>query len=215
MFCEDKRKLDSGIKREVRSVDHVMEEMDDLILLGYKEVFDDSGTFPVNEWLDEFLKEKKKRDIVFGCNLRPIELPFREMKEAGFRLVLVGLESANKMTLERLNKGYKDNIGNIKKMYEAGLEVHITVMFGYPWQEDPDRTISKVYTLLKNGWVKSVQASVYSEPRTIPNNPEAQECVERVYSVYRKPWFWWRKIKDIRTWQDFTYLVKRLDHTWK
>src|SRR3990167_10995941 len=50
-FCIDTYKLEHGEKRGVRPVDHVMEEIDNLIANGYKEVFDDSGTFPVGKWL--------------------------------------------------------------------------------------------------------------------------------------------------------------------
>src|SRR3990167_3558382 len=53
-FCVDTLKLEQGEKRGIRSVDHVLEEIDDLIANGYREAFDDSGTFPVGKWLEEF-----------------------------------------------------------------------------------------------------------------------------------------------------------------
>src|SRR3990167_2089495 len=53
-FCVDTLKLQQGEKRGLRSVGHVIEEVDDLIRLGFKESFDDSGTFPIGDWLVEF-----------------------------------------------------------------------------------------------------------------------------------------------------------------
>ena len=60
-FCIDTYKLEHGERRGIRSVDHVMEEIDDLISQGYKEVFDDSGTFPVGKWLEEFCQKMQVR----------------------------------------------------------------------------------------------------------------------------------------------------------
>src|SRR3990167_3355889 len=56
-FCIDTAKLQAGEKRGLRSVNHVIEEIYDLIRLGFREVFDDSGTFPVGAWLEEFCQK--------------------------------------------------------------------------------------------------------------------------------------------------------------
>ena len=58
------------------------------------------------------------------------------MKQAGFRLILFGLESANQKTLNRINKNLKveDIEGNLKLCKQAGLEPHITAMIGYHWE---------------------------------------------------------------------------------
>ena len=222
-FCVDTLKLESGEKRGVRSVDHVLSEIDDLIENGYKEVFDDSGTFPIGEWLDEFcmkmIKSGRNKKIVLGCNMKPIServVPFKLMKAAGFRFILVGVESANQNTIDIIKKGQESNrvIENMKAMNEAGLEVHLTSMFGYPWEmhEDAMRTVNEIHFLLKKGYVKTAQASVYMPPRTKPD-PESpnQKYVQMVYDVYKNPVYWWRKIRDIKCWNDFTYLVSRLN----
>ena len=36
------------------SVDHTIKEIKYLVKLGIKEIFDDTGTFPVGPWLDKF-----------------------------------------------------------------------------------------------------------------------------------------------------------------
>ena len=220
-FCIDTAKLEAGEKRGVRSVDHVMEEIDDLISQGYKEVFDDSGTFPVGKWLEEFCQkmQSRKKKIVIGCNMKPVKLDYKMMAAAGFRFILVGIESANQNTIDRIKKGQnnEDIIKIMKSMSDAGLEPHLTAMVGYEWEthEDAMRTVNLVHYLLKKGYVKTAQASVYMPPRTQPpENHPAKRYIKMVYDAYKKPWYWWRKIRDLRSLNDVTYLLKRINHLW-
>src|SRR3990167_9478118 len=111
-FCVDTLKLKGGEKRGLRPVEHVIEEIDNLIELGFREVFDDSGTFPIGDWLDKFchllIQTGKNKKIVWGCNMKPISekvVPFKLMKEAGCRFMLVGVESANQKTIDLIKKG--------------------------------------------------------------------------------------------------------------
>ena len=219
-FCIDTYKLEHGEKRGLRSVDHVLEEIDDLIKHGYKEVFDDSGTFPIGEWLDEFclkmIKGGRNKKIVVGCNMKPIAekvVPFKLMKQAGFRFILVGIESANQKTIDIIKKGQDSEkvIENIKAMSDAGLEVHTTQMFGYKWESHKDsmNTVRLVHHLLKKGYAKTAQASVYSPPRTKPDpNSHGHKYIPMIYDAYRSPEFWYRKIRDIKCWQDITYMAR-------
>lgn len=221
-FCVDTQKLEAGEKRGLRSVDHVLSEIDDLIANGYKEVFDDSGTFPIGEWLDEFCKKMvlsgRNKKISIGCNMKPISdkvVPFRLMKKAGFRFILVGIESANQKTIDIIRKGQDSDkvVENMKAMNDAGLEVHLTSMFGYPWEthEDAMRTVKEIHHLLLKGYVKTAQASVYMPPRTAPDpNSPAQKYIQMVYDIYKDPRYWVRKIMDIKCWEDLTYLIRRL-----
>jgi len=223
-FCIDTAKLQAGEKRGIRSVDHVMEEIDDLIINGYREVFDDSGTFPIGDWLNEFcrkmIKSGRNKQIVWGCNMKPIAekvVPFKLMKEAGCRFMLVGVESANQKTIDIIKKGQESHkvIENMKAMNDAGLEVHLTSMFGYSWEmyEDNMRTVNLVHYLLRKGYVKTAQASVYMSPRTAPDpNSPAQKYIQKVYDIYKDPRYWLRKILDLRRWEDVTYLLKRIGH---
>lgn len=223
-FCVDTAKLQAGEKRGLRSVDHVLVEIDDLIKSGYKEVFDDSGTFPIGDWLELFCRKMimsgRNKKIILGCNMKPIServVPFKLMREAGFRFMLVGVESANQHTIDRIKKGQESDkvIENMKAMNDAGLEVHLTSMFGYEWEthEDAMRTVNEIHFLLKKGYVKTAQASVFMPPRTAPDpNSPHQKYVQMVYDVYKSPRYWWQKIKDIRGINDLTYLLKRLNH---
>lgn len=219
-FCVDTYKLEHGEKRGVRSVDHVMEEIDDLISQGYKEVFDDSGTFPIGDWLDEFclkmIKKGRHKKIVVGCNMKPIAekvVPFRLMKEAGFRFILVGIESANQKTIDRIRKGQDSEkvIENIKAMSNAGLEPHITTMTTYPWEteEEEENNIKQFQYLLRKGYAKTGQVSIYSQPRTAPDpNSIGHKRVPMYYNVYKHHEFWYNKILSIKRWEDFTYLLR-------
>ena len=214
-FCIDTAKLQAGEKRGVRSVNHVIDEIDNLISLGYKEVFDDSGTFPVGEWLEKFCHKMKKRKhkIVIGCNMKPIKLDYKMMADAGFRFILVGIESANQMTVDFIKKGQRneDIIPIMKSMSDAGLEPHLTSMFGYPWEthEDAMRTVKLVHHLLKKGYVKTAQASVFSPPRAVPDpNSTGHRYIPMIYDAYKSPEFIYRKLRDIKRWEDVTYLLR-------
>ena len=220
-FCIDTAKLEAGEKRGVRTVDHVMEEIDDLIAQGYKEVFDDSGTFPVGAWLEEFCEkmQDRKHKITIGCNMKPVKLDYKMMGNSGFRFILVGIESANQGTIDRIRKG-QDNtqiVPIMKSMADAGLEVHLTSMFGYEWEthEEAMNTVKLVHYLLRKGYVKTAQASVFMPPRTAPDpDATAQKYIKQVYDAYKRPWYWWRKIKDLRGLADVTYILRRLNHLW-
>ena len=216
-FCVDTLKLEKGEPQQTRFVAHVIEEIDDLIANGYKEVFDDSGTFPISKWLEEFCAEMRKHDrykkIKVGCNMKPLHLDYRMMKEAGFRFILVGVESANQKTLDIIKKGqHQANVTkNIKAMADAGLEVHTTSMFGYPHEtrEEEMNTVRYIQMLLKKGYAKTAQASVYSPPRTKPDpNSKGHQYIPMIYEAYRSPEFWFRKLSDIRKLEDFTYILR-------
>jgi radical SAM superfamily enzyme YgiQ (UPF0313 family) len=194
-----------------------MEEIDALIKNGYREVFDDSGTFPVGKWLDEFCIKmcvnQRRQKIVIGCNMRVQDSPWGAMAGAGFRFILFGVESANQETLDKIKKSAKaeNTIRILKEASEAGLEPHGTFMTGYPWETEKDekRTIELCHYLLKKGYLKTAQASVFSPPRTSPSpNSLGHKYLPRFYDVYKSPEFILRKLSDIRRWEDFTYLLR-------
>ncbi len=217
-FCVDTKKLQEGEHRGLRTVEHCMEEIDDSIKNGYKEVFDDNGTFPIGEWNEKFcramISSGRNKKIKIGCNMKPIlNVDYKLMAKAGFRFILVGVESANQVTLDKIKKGQKaeNAVEAIKKMNDAGLYVHLTSMFGYEWEteEDAQITLDLIHYLLRKGYVKTAQASVYSPPRTKPDpNSHGHKFIPRVYDVYKHPEFIFRKIMDIKEWSDFTYLIR-------
>lgn len=216
-FCVDTEKLQAGEHRGLRTVDHCMEEIDDLIKNGYREVFDDSGTFPLGKWLEEFCNQvslpQRRGRIKIGCNMRVQDAPWRIMSNSGFRFILMGIESANQETLDRIKKSAKseETIKILKEASAAGLEPHGTFMTGYPWETEKDekRTIELCHYLLRKGYLKTAQASVYSPPRTRPSpDSVGHKYLPKFYDVYKSPEFMIRKIADIKRWEDFTYLIR-------
>ena len=79
-------------------------------------------------------------------------------------MILFGFESANQETLDRINKNL--GVGEIepvlKMVKSAGLEPHVTVMVGYPWEkkEDVENTLAFVKKLWKYGYIDSLQATL-------------------------------------------------------
>lgn len=202
---------------ECREVDDVINEIEECQRMGFKEIFDDSGTFPIGDWLIKFCLKKKHffPNIPIGCNMRMVDIDYGLMKRAGFRMLLFGLESANQKTLDRINKGTKvEDIRYIIKASEAGLEPHTTVMFGYPWETDQDaiNTLKLVWWLLKKGYAKTAQASLYqptfhTKGYCIPNYSH-RKYVKQIYNIWRSPQFWINKLRDIHNINDLKYLWK-------
>jgi radical SAM superfamily enzyme YgiQ (UPF0313 family) len=153
---------------------------------GVKEVMDDSGTFPVGTWLREFcqgmIERGYNKKVRLDCNMRFGKLSgedYRLMREAGFRFILFGLESGNQKTLDRITKNIKveDIELGLRSAKAAGLEPHITVMMGYPWEtlEDTQRTIALAHDMFKKGYVDTLQATIVMP---YPGTPLFKICDE-------------------------------------
>jgi len=138
---------------------------------GVKEVFDDTGTFPAGNWLRKFanimIERGYNEEIWFSCNMRFGALTredYRLMRKAGFRMLLFGVESASQKTLDRLNKGIavENIIEGCRAAREEGLEPHITIMVGYPWEsrEDALATLKLAKLLMTKGWALTLQSTV-------------------------------------------------------
>ena len=138
---------------------------------GIREIFDDTGTFPPGEWLKKFndgmISRGYNKEVKIGCNMRVGVLSSDEyghMKKAGFRFILYGIESANQKTLNMLNKSVKaeEQLPSIKKASDAGLDPHITVMFGYPWEtkEEVMKTFKLGTEIIKKQYTKTWQVTI-------------------------------------------------------
>lgn len=161
-----------GNQFRTMSASKALEEVDNLIRLGVKEIMEDSGSLPIGKWLDEFCRGMIDRGynkkVTISCNMRINGIRKKEtwelMKEAGFRFILFGLESANQKTLDKIDKNLKveEIKPNLRICKEAGLEPHITAMVGYPWEtkEDAQRTIDLAKGLFKKGYVDTLQATI-------------------------------------------------------
>ena len=168
-----------------RSPESLLDEIGMLIdKYNIKEIMDDSGAFPIGEWLKTFCEGMIKRGynkrVCIDCNMRLNALSFEEyklMKKAGFRLILFGIESANQYTLDRINKKEKIDkmIESCKKAKKAGLSPHITMMFGYSWEDKQmvNRSIKLARKLLIRGYASSLQATILIP---YPGTPLFNEC---------------------------------------
>ena len=214
-FCVEK-----GVPYEVRPVGDVISEIDECVAMGFKEVFDDSGTFPIQDWLWNFYQKMRTsglyKNLRLSCNMRFGVLDkawIFMMKHINFRMLLYGLESANQKTLNKINKGIDIDkaVKELKIASKAGLENHIAVMFGFPWETDQDaiRTLKLVWWLLKKGYAKTAQASFYCPPDGIANESH-RKYVPRIYNVIKYPSFWFNKIRDIKDINDLKYFWKCL-----
>lgn len=154
-----------------RSPENLLDEIGVLINKhGVKEIFDDTGTFPPGKWLEKFCKGMIERNynekILFSCNFRVDYINSeicKLMKKAGFRLLLLGLESAQQRTLDRIQKGVtiQQIIDGCRKVKKAGLDVHLTIMLGYPWEtrEDALNTLAFASKLFREGLADTLQAT--------------------------------------------------------
>lgn len=166
------------------SVEHTIKEIEYLVSLGIKEIFDDSGTLPVGSWLNDLCHELINRGlnkkVVLGCNMRFAALNQEQydlMAKAGFRFILYGLESSNQNTLDRISKNTKvsDARKTLIMAKKAGLEPHVTIMIGYPWESRKDaiNTLNEARQLFKDGLADSMQATIVIP---YPGTPLFAEC---------------------------------------
>ena len=156
----------------VRKVKDVVDEIEMLVeKYGVKEIMDDSGSFPVGQWLTDFCNEMISRGLPkkvrIDCNMRFGCLTlddYRLMRKAGFQFVLFGVESANQETLDRFCKCLKveDVEKGAKWATEAGLDVHVTFMFGHAWEGPKEiaNTVALARKLLAKGWAKTLQCTL-------------------------------------------------------
>ena len=150
----------------------VVNEIEDLVnRYGVKEIMDDSGSLPVGSWLTTFCNEIIRRGLPkrvrIDCNMRFGRLTlddYKLMRKAGFRLVLFGVESANQETLDRFCKALK--VEDVEKGAEwatkAGLDVHLTFMFGHAWEGPKEiaNTVALARKLLANGHASTLQCTM-------------------------------------------------------
>ena len=172
----------------VRTPEAVADEVGHLIERhGVREIMDDTGCFPAGEWLRTFCRlmiaRGYNRRIYFDCNMRFGALEpadYALMKQAGFRFVLFGLESANQATLDRLDKHLKAEAirEGARAAAAAGLDVHVTVMLGFPWEtaDDIARTVALARELLIRGWAYTLQVTLAIP---YPGTPLFRQCDEQ------------------------------------
>ena len=159
-------------KYRTRDPVDVIDEIEMLVeKYGVREVMDDSGTFPVGAWLETFCNEMIRRGLPkkvrIDCNMRFGRLgpeDYRLMRRAGFQFVLFGVESANQATLDRFCKALKveDVVKGCEWAHKAGLDVHLTFMFGHAWEgpAEIENTVALARRLLAKGWASTLQCTL-------------------------------------------------------
>ncbi len=179
--------LSPGNSYRTVSVERHLDEIERLVTdYGVREIFDDSGCFPKGEWLEAFchgvIARGLNKKVTLGCNMRVGALSseqWRLMKKAGFRFILIGLESVNQKTLDRINKAIRvEQIEEtIRACKAAGLAPHVTTMVGYPWEtmEEAERTINFAKRMFTSGYLDTLQATIVVPYPGTPLFKEARE----------------------------------------
>lgn len=143
-----------------------------------------------------------------------MKMPWKLMKEAGFRFILLGVEWPNQETLDKINKVQDAStiVVVIKSGYEAGLDMHGTFMSAYPWESENDeqRTIdlSAIYYLRKGILKMAFRYPEYWRCLRPEINLSVTSVFLKYFDVYKDPEFIFRKIKNIKNLEDFAYLIR-------
>ena len=99
------------------------------------------------------------------------------MAKAGFRFILYGLESNNQKTLDKIDKNTKvaDARKTLIMAKKAGLEPHVTIMIGYPWEslKEAKSTLNAARQLFKENLADSMQATIVIP---YPGTPLFADC---------------------------------------
>jgi len=159
----------------LRSPANVVGEVEQLVALGAKEIFDDNETGPIydREWMREFHRLMKAKGLIgkiaISVNARgdlvDAELA-RLMKDTGFRLLKIGIEAGDDDSLRQLAKleGIEKIKTGIRAARDNGLVTLLTTMVGYPWQDEAGvrRTyeVAREMLLYKPKFGDCLQASV-------------------------------------------------------
>ncbi|MDP6933617.1 MAG: radical SAM protein [Myxococcota bacterium] len=154
------------------SPEHLCDEMEMLVERhGAREIFDDTGALPTGHWLTrlctEMIDRKLNEKVIFDCNFRFdyfTEKNVHLMKKAGFRKLILGIESASERTIDILDKKLtrEQIVEGCRMASMAGLQPHLTLMVGYPWEtrEDAYETLRLARYLMHNGLAHHLQATV-------------------------------------------------------
>ncbi len=175
----------------LRSPENVVGEIEQLVKIGVKEIFDDNETGPLydREWMQQFHELLKAKGLIgkiaISVNARgdliDSELA-RLMRDTGFRLLKIGIEAGDDKSLARLAK--MEGIDKIRKGIMAardnGLVTLLTTMVGYPWETEADvattYAVAKEMLLYKPKFGDCLQASVVVP---YPGSPLWQNCVNK------------------------------------
>lgn len=126
-----------------RSAEKVVEEIEYLTGLGYKEIYYRDETWTTFRERNKQLLAKmiqRKYDITWICNVRAGTVDkdtLKSMKKAGCHLIKVGVESGSQHILDRSNKKIKisDTADLFRWAKEVGINTHAHLMIGMPGED--------------------------------------------------------------------------------
>lgn len=161
-----------GNRFRARSPESLLNEIG-LLIKKYRidEILDVSTNFPAGSWLRSFCQGMISRGyhqkVKLGCWMRLGCLTREDwqlMREAGFRKIFFVLESANKKTLQLLGTEVKSQqlFESVRSAKRAGLEPHVSVMIGFPWEtaRDVSNTVEFARKFLIDGWIDCLEGKI-------------------------------------------------------
>ncbi len=148
---------------------------------------DDTPTFNP-KWMHSFVEELKvkRMNMAWGCNTRVGLLSKSlviEMKSAGFKRVMVGIESGSQRILDEVyHKGIKlrDVPGFIRLLKDSGLKVFAYFMLGAPTEtrQEIRRTIDLAFSL-------PIDEATFSITTPLPGTYLEQRMVSDGFTISR------------------------------
>lgn len=144
-FCEDWGYWNGYICRSARNVfEEILYHVKKNKLIGFE--FNDLAININLKELKEFceLVIKSKINILWNCNCvvrkdMPFGL-FKKMKEAGCKIVRVGIESGSDRILRLMDKPFNSKQASqmLRYAHKAGLETHVNIIVGFPGEVEKD-----------------------------------------------------------------------------
>jgi hopanoid biosynthesis associated radical SAM protein HpnJ len=162
----------SGHRWRLRSAEDVVNEVRWSIenFPGLKEIFFDDDTFnykkdrtiEICKKLKQMRKEMGHPDVTFSCTSRvTTDLDtLKEMKEAGFRLMIVGYESGDPQILKNIKKGATVDMARrfTKNAHSLGLTIHGDFIVGLPGESS--ESIRRTIDFAKELSTETIQVSI-------------------------------------------------------
>jgi len=163
-----------------RNLDHVFEEIEQILTLGYDSLWiaDDNFTLDVN-FLHEFCQRIKDRNIHWSCLSRVTGIDeeiAKRMKATGCRRVYLGLETGNSDTLALMKKKatLQEGRNAVQVFHAAGIEVAAFFIVGYPGE-----TLSSIEDTFRYALELPLDSISFNVPYPLPGS----RLFERVSKV--------------------------------
>ncbi len=128
-----------------------------------REYMFDDDTFTINEpRAIEISKHMKRLNLTWSCNARAHVKyeTLKELRDNGLRLLLVGFESGNQETLNRIRKGIKLDMARefMANCNKLGIKVHGTFIIGLP--VETQETVRQTIDFAKELDPHTIQVSI-------------------------------------------------------